>query len=211
MRTRGLPVIVMMLLLPAFAPAKEKKSPVLPNFVTEAQTVAVVILPGASESLSDPNASRRAQDEVEAALTKWGRMRIVMSPQSADLVIAVRKGKKALSPTVSGPNVNDRPVILQPGDTDIRIGGQRGQPPSTTRDPSNTSEDSTRLGTSVTGSDDLFEVYQGNTRYPLDGIVVWRYSGRDGLKSPNVPAVAAFQKAIEDSVKQQKNQQSKKP
>jgi hypothetical protein len=66
------------------------------------------------------------------------------------------------------------------------------------------------MGTSL-ASEDSFEVYQGNTRFPLDGHIVWRYTGKDGLKSPTVPAVAAFQKAVEEAVKQQKKQTAQKP
>jgi hypothetical protein len=38
----------------------------------------------------------------------------------------------------------------------------------------------------------------------LNSIAVWRYSGKDGLKGPNVPAVEQFRKAIAASEKKQK-------
>jgi hypothetical protein len=39
----------------------------------------------------------------------------------------------------------------------------------------------------------------------LDRPPAWRYMSKDALHSPNVPAVAEFRKAIEETEKQQKN------
>ena len=107
----------------SFSDAKDKV--VLPADVLNAQTVQVVIQPEAGEPLTDPDANRRAQDDVERALAKWGRFQVVMSSQTADLIIAVRKGTgRAVTPTVSGGPIDNRPVILQPGQGgDIRVGG----------------------------------------------------------------------------------------
>jgi hypothetical protein len=110
---------------------KDKDKVFLPADVLKAQTVLVAIQPKAGEPLTDPNANRRAREDVERALTKWGRFRIVMESQTADLVFVVRRGTgRAVTPTISGGPTDNRPVILQPGEGgDIRIGGQRGQPP----------------------------------------------------------------------------------
>jgi hypothetical protein len=43
----------------------------------------------------------------------------------------------------------------------------------------------------------------------LESPPAWRYVNKGALKSPNVPAVAEFRKAIEEAEKQQ--QQNKKP
>ena len=51
---------------------------------------------------------------------------------------------------------------------------------------------------------DTFEVYRGRMEYPLDNAPVWRYLAKDGLRSPDVPAVEAFRKLIEEAEKQQK-------
>jgi hypothetical protein len=34
----------------------------------------------------------------------------------------------------------------------------------------------------------------------------WRYAAKDGLKSPDVPAVKEFKKAVDEAVKQQQKQ-----
>ena len=172
------------------------------NFIQKADTVAVVIFPGASAPLDNPNANTNAQNDVEQALTKWGRFRLTMDTQNADIVIAIRKGNsRPLTPTVGGGPVNDRPVILQPSDNGIRIGGQRGTPPPTTRDQTTFPQpDRPQMGTAI-ASDDEFEVYLGKQEYPLDSAPLWKYTGKDGLKAPKVKAVEAFRKAMEDAAK----------
>ena len=74
--------------------AKDKKKQLLPEDVLRAQTVMVVIHPDAGEAVTAPLANRNAQDEVERAITKWGRFDLVMDAYTADLIIAVRKGKQ---------------------------------------------------------------------------------------------------------------------
>jgi hypothetical protein len=52
---------------------------------------------------------------------------------------------------------------------------------------------------------DTFVVYRGSTQpdqSPLDSPSVWRYSGKDALASPSVPAVEVFRKLIAESEKQ---------
>ena|SRR5215469_6536182 len=113
--------------------SKEKSA--LPSDVLTAQTVLVVIDPDAGEPLTSPGANGTAREDVERAITKWGRFKVVMAAQTADLIIAVRKGTgRMVTPTMSGGRIDDRPVILQPGQNgDIRVGGQRGHPPDLSR------------------------------------------------------------------------------
>src|SRR5262245_53670144 len=84
--------VFFLLLLALSADAKNKKKQVLPDYVLQAQTVFVVIYPDAGEPMTNPTANRVAQDNVERAITKWGRFKLVMDAQTADLVVAVRKG-----------------------------------------------------------------------------------------------------------------------
>src|SRR2546430_4445744 len=44
------------------------------------------------EPLTNPSANSASREDVERAITKWGRFRLVMDSQTADLIIAVRKG-----------------------------------------------------------------------------------------------------------------------
>jgi hypothetical protein len=205
-------LIAVLLCSLAFAEDKNASKGTLAAFVTNADTVAVVIFPDASSPVSNPNANRDAQTDVEQALTRWGRLHLSVDPQSADLVIAIRKGiPKVGPPTIQGGPVNENPVILQPQDGGIRIGGQHGRPPDLSSDPRISAPDKPQLGNSVGSSNDIFEVYRGNQKYPLDAVPVWRFYGKDGLKSPNVPAVAAFRKAMEEALKKSKTPPPAKP
>ncbi|HET7442069.1 MAG TPA: hypothetical protein VFJ47_12265 [Terriglobales bacterium] len=201
-------LLVLLLSLPVAA-GKKKQKFILPDYVLQAHTVAVIINPGSHMPVSNPGENRQAQDNVERALTKWGRLQPVIEPTTADLVIVVRRGR-AVSPTLNGGPPNDRPIIIQPSDGGIRIGGQRGTPPPVSSDPQPQSP-GPRMGTEVGPSEDLFEVYRGNVEYPLDSPPVWRYMGNDALLPPVVPAVEQFRKVIEEAEKQQKEKQKKKP
>ena len=70
------------------------------------------------------------------------------------------------------------------------------------RNPTGQSSTSDRTRT----TQDTFVVYRGNKDdpnwSPLDAPAVWRYSGKNVLDSPSVPAVEAFRKAIAESEKQ---------
>ncbi len=185
--------------------AKDKKKQLLPEDVLRAQTVLVVIHPGAGEALTAPLANRNAQDEVERAIMKWGRFDLALDAHTADLVIAVRKGNKS-GPTIAHSPADNRPVIFQPGIADARIGQQQGRPPDLSEPlPGEMGNRGPQLGTQVWSSDDTFEVYRGRMEYPLDTSPVWRYIAKDSLNAPQVPAVEQFRKAIEESEKQRQH------
>jgi hypothetical protein len=130
----------------------------------------------------------------------------VLDPSTADLVIAVRKGSgKIVHETIGGMPTNDRPVVGQPTDTGIRVGAQKGRSPSA---PTQPLPQETRAApqTEVGFSEDTFVVYEGHSSGPVDQQPpVWRYTSKDALHSPNVPAVAEFRKLIEEAEKQQKS------
>jgi hypothetical protein len=86
-------VFLFLLLLARPGDAKNKKKQLLPDYVLRAQYVLVVIQPDAVESMTNPGENRAAQDAVENAISKWGRFTLTPDPQTADLIIAVRKGK----------------------------------------------------------------------------------------------------------------------
>jgi len=198
------------LLLTTFAIAKDKNKAVLPAYVLNAQTVLVVINPEAGEPLTDPTANRRAREDVERALMKWGRFHLVMESQTADLVLAVRKGTgRAVTPTISGGPLDDRPVIFQPSPGDIRIGGQQGRPPDLSQ-PGIGPPPGPHVGTEIGPSVDSLEVYRGGVEYPLDSSPLWRYIAKDGLRPPQVPAIDQFRKAIDETEKTVAQKQGKK-
>ncbi len=112
------------------ATAKKKEKVLLPDFVLKAETVVVLILPDAGEPMNDPFANRKAQEEVEKALMKWGRYRLTQDASTADLVIAVKKGSgKIANPTINGGPVDTRPGTIETTDNQIRIGAKQGPPP----------------------------------------------------------------------------------
>ena len=200
------------LLLSPLSFSKDKS--VLPAYVLSAETVLVVIDPDAGEPLSNPGANSAAREDVERAIMKWGRFRLAMETQTADLIIAVRKGTgRVLTPTVRGGPVDDRPVILQPGQGgDIRIGGQRGHPPDLSQTSGQPQDTQPRVQTEVGPSEDMLAVYRGRIEYPLDSSPVWRYVGKDSLRPPSVRAIDEFRKVVIATEKaQDQKQQQKKP
>jgi len=209
MLTRLSLLLSLALLLACLAPANNKKKDSLPAEVLDAQTVVVLVDPDAGMSTSAPLANRTAQEDVEKALAKWGRLKPVLVGNTADLVITVRKGNgKIVQPTVNGEPTNDRPVVVQPSDNGIHIGAQQGRPPDSTQRPSQ--DTSPGLGSEVGSTEDTFLVYRGGPAGDaLERAPVWRYVAKNGLHSPDVPAVAEFRKAIEAALKQQ--QKTTKP
>jgi hypothetical protein len=193
---------LIVLVVAPLAQGKSKKKQVLPDYVLKAQTVLVVIYPDAGEPVTNPTANRTAQDNVEKALMKWGRFRLVMDAQTADLIIAVRKGH-AGGPTISNSPIDNRPVIIQPGDGSIRVGGQQGRPPDLNHPgPGGPTDRSPRISNEISTLEDIFAVYRGGIEYPLDAPPVWRYIAKGGLNGPQVPAVEQFQKTLSESEKQ---------
>ena len=202
--------------------AAAKKKAQVPDFILKAHTVCVIIDPDAGTSLSDPLGNKTAQDEVEKALMTWARFQLVQEPGRADLVIVIRKGAgKPVDRTIGNLPTNDRPGTVQQTDNAIRLGGQKGRAPGSpdqTLPQDTRPEQQTEVGTSV--AQDSFIVYgPGNGAGPDMGQspgsqvtarnVGWRTMGKNVLKSPDLPAVADFRKAVEETEKQQ--QQQKKP
>lgn len=219
MQTRVFIAMATAVLLPSLALAKNKPKSTLPTYVLQARTVSVIIDPSAGVSLDDPQANQVAQRDVETALLNWGRFQPVLDGQSADLVIVVRRGTgKVASGTVHGPRQGRRPVAIDPTDTGIGVGVQRGQPPSYAGDLPDASQGSSipsqngpqygprtddrphpeaEIGNST--SDDSLLVYRGRIENPLDGAPVWRYEAKNALKPHTVPAVDVFRKAVDQA------------
>jgi hypothetical protein len=207
-------LLVIALLLSPSANAKDKKNkPILSADVLRAQTVLVMISPDAGERLDDPAGNRRAQEDVERSLTKWGRFRIVNEVSAADLIFTVRKGNgRMVNPTIANSPIDSRPVILQPGADSDRIGAQHGQLPGMNQ-PGVPQDSEPRAQTEIGSSEDTIEVYRGDVDMPLDRSPVWRYSAKDALRPPSVSAVEQFHNAVDQSEKAiaAQDAQKKKP
>jgi hypothetical protein len=211
MLLRKLLPLTTIVLCSALAPAKDKKKAILPADVLRARTVLVIVDPTAGVDARDPNANRAAREGVEKALDQWGRFTLVQEGLTADLVITVRKGNgKFIQPTIGGTPINGTPPVSggttsSPTQTTTRGGVRWGS--GNPNDPSNAgTQPSTPEPQIEAGSPkDMFVVYRGSTDpnwSPLDTPPVWRYSGKDALASPSVPAVEVFRKEIAESEKQ---------
>jgi hypothetical protein len=188
--------VSLFLICPIAATAKDKKKILLPTDVLEARTVLVVVDPGAGIALDAPNANRAALQDVENALAKWGRFRLVRSEYDADLVILIRKGNgRMVQPTISGVPIDNRPVIVESTpDASVQHPPRPGDTQSRYPDPHPQIE--------AGPTEDFFAVYRGKRENATDYPTVWRYGSKDALRSPGVPAVDEFRKLIAEAEKQ---------
>ena len=199
--------LVLLLLIPQ-ANARNKKKQVLPEYVLRAQTVAVVIRPEAGEPLTSPNANRTAQNNVENAITKWGRFKVITNAEAADLIIAIRTGH------ASGPTIRNSPADRRTNDQigDIPDASQQGHSPAsqqghspdlTNSGPASATDRRPHISNEMGPSEDSFEVYRGRVDYPLDAPAVWRYMAMGALDDfPEVVAVEHFRNAINEAERQ---------
>jgi hypothetical protein len=197
-------------LVPAFA---KDDAPLIPQYILRARTVAVLIDTDAGVSVRNPNGNQTARKDVETALLNWGRFQPVMSVQDADLVIVIRKGLKGPADVaVNDPRQNRRGGVIEPTNDGISVGVQRGPsgPQSTgrTTDPVNAGPADTKPVAETGTPGDVFQVFEGKTDDPVDGVPGWQYVKKDGLHAHDVPAVAAFRKAIDEAEKQAAQQKS---
>ena len=204
-------ILACLTLTPALA---ENSKPIVPLYILNARTVAVIIDPDAGVSLSDPNANQTAQHDVETALLKWGRFTTVIDPLDADLVIVLRKGHaKIADVTVSDPRQNSRPGSVTTTDGGIAIGTQHGTPPPGTpgapgpQDGASTPHRQAEIGS----NEDSFQVFEGKKNIGASEAPGWRCIQKNGLHAHDVPAVDEFRKAIEDALKQAAQQPAKHP
>jgi hypothetical protein len=209
MLLRKLLAITAIILCSALASAKKKA--VLPADILRARTVLVIVDPTAGVDARDPNANRAARANVEKALDQWGRFTLVQEGFTADLVITVRKGNgKLIQPTIGGTPINGTPPVsggTTSTPTQVTTRGAVRLGPGNPNDPSSAgTQPSTPEPQIEAGSrQDMFVVYRGSMDSiwsPLDAPAVWRYSGKDALASPSVPAVEVFRKLIAESEKE---------
>lgn len=203
MHSRNCLIVLTFLGCSVFAPGKEKKQPPMPALVLRAETVYVEIDPDAGVAPDAPLANSTARDDVEKALANWGRFRFANNISTADLVITVRRSNgKIVQGTIGGIPTNNRQVVFQPSDSGVRIGGSHGNPPGES-DPSSTETPNPTPQVEVGQPQDTFAVYSGGDGNVTDSPPLWRYATKDALRSPTVPAVDEFKKAITEAEKQQ--------
>jgi hypothetical protein len=208
--------LIVLILSSLVAAGKDKKKATLPADILKAHTVWVIVDPAAGIDINDPNANRIARADVEKAMVRWGRLDPVTNADMADLIIVVRKGHdKIADGTIAGTPINrPPPITAQSTDSSIHAaGGTRGaQMPnapidaSTSGDPGASDNNGYPSRPSpqaeIGGTRDMFVVYRSRVPNPLNAPPVWRYSEKDALESPDVPAVDAFRALIVQSEKQ---------
>jgi hypothetical protein len=203
MLCRRVLVVTALLTCSVVASARSKKKVLLPADVLKAETVLVVVDPVAGTDVEAPLANRTAQEDVEKALMKWGRFRLAIDASTADLVITVRRGSGKIGQPTIGGLPNNRPVIFEPTDSGARVGINRGTPQtpggSGASRPANPSPQ-----VEVGPAEDTFSVFRGGhgNEDPLAFAPVWRYSAKNALQSPDVPAVEKFRKLMIEAEKQ---------
>ncbi len=205
MLTRLASLLVLSSLLVPAATAKDKK-PIIPEDILRAQTVRVMVDPDAGEPLDQPYSNATARDNVEKALSEWGRFRLVMDGAESDLIILVRTGSGRMSrPTMKGGPIDQRPGTGQSTDSTIRIGAQHGTPPPIMDPSADPRSQSPHVTNEVGPSEDIFAVYRGTSDQPLDLPPVWRYIKKNCLSpTPEVPAVEEFRKLLAEAEKAKK-------
>jgi hypothetical protein len=198
-RLSTLLTVGLLVAVPVLAKSKDK---VLPPYILQAHTVAVIVDPSAGIDAEDPQANRVAQNDVEAALMNWGRFQRVMGPQGADLIIVIRRGHgRLVNATISDPMQNNRPGAINPTDNGIGVSAQNPSRQPNMGDANGTGQQSqprptTQPQMEIGGTDDSFVVFDGTVAKPLNGAPGWRYTAPDGLRPHSVPAVEEFKKAV---------------
>lgn len=184
------------------ATANDKPKAKLPEQVVHARTVLVVIPPDALAPLDNPRANETARDNVERTLEQWGRFQLVKDGQQADLVVSVRIGNKMGGPKAKVGSIDVSPGVVESSDGRIR-GGVQSHPGPPLEDPNEERPPSTgpRIIDKPGPPPDVFEVYLGSVKYPLDSPPVWRYVAARCLRAPKMTAVEQFRKAIAKSEK----------
>jgi hypothetical protein len=185
--------------VPVLAKSKDK---MLPPYILQAHTVAVIIDPAAGIDPEDPQANRVAQHDVETALMNWGRFERVVGPQGADLIVVIRRGNRRLvNATIADPMQNNRPGAINATDNGIGVGAQNPSRQPNMGDPNGTGQQTQPRPTAqpqmeIGGTDDSFVVFDGTVAKPLNGSPGWRYMAPDGLRPHSVPAVEEFRRAV---------------
>lgn len=184
---------LLLLLVPAFAIAKNKKPDVAAIF----GTARYVYVEAQDGDLLNPRlypADRQAVGDVEDAMRAWNRYKVTALRDQAEILIVVRKGRLANG----------------------RIAGQVGQPLPPGQGPSQSSGRGPGIGTGIDTSaevgpeDDLLRVYllnpDGNRVGPI-----WDRSLTDGLDAPQLLLVRQLKDAVEKAYPQTAASQPAKP
>lgn len=167
---------VWLLLVFALAVKAEDKN-AIPAVIKNATFVYVTTYSGDVFSPDTAPDDRHAVQNVQSAIEKWGRYKLVYNRGEADLVLVVRTGR--LAEVKGGVQVGTQRV----GDITSRshgsaIGGEVGDP------------------------QDTLEVYMASQG--MNGLPLWRGRAQDGLKAPEMRLVKELRLKVEAPEKKKK-------
>lgn len=162
-------VLVLLLLAPAL---KAKEETPIPAIITNATYVLVTTYSG---DVFSPNVSpedRQAVGDVQEAVQKWGRYKLVYKREHADLILVVRKGR--LAEVRAGVRVGAGSDANSRG-TAHAVGAEAGDPQDTLT---------------------VFIASQG-----IDSAPLWRGRNTDGLNPPKMQLVKDLRSQVEATAK----------
>ena len=124
MRTSGLCLLILFLLAPAL---RAKDQPPISAVVKNATYVLVTTYSGDVFNPEVTRDDRQAVQDVQKAIEKWGRYKLVYKQREADLILVVRTGR---SMEVQG-SVRSGTSPDRPRGSAQSIGGETGDPQDT--------------------------------------------------------------------------------
>ena len=182
---------VLLLLFFALAVQSYAKAPSIPALVLSAQYVALgfetadgFISETGFEAVTSSKvlpSDRQALANVRDALTKWKRYVITIIPRQADILIAVRTGRRASA--FGGVHVGT-------GSIDPTTGRRTGGPAI-----------GPVVGAEVGPADDYLAVYQSDRG--REAARLWVQTQEDGLQGKNPPLYQSFKNEVESAAKKQ--------
>ena len=188
--------VLLLLLLPALAMAQKKeKKPKLPEAFDHAHFVFVEAVDGEEFKPGLDTADRLAIADLRDALQSWGRYKLIVEREKADLIFVVRKGRLAEARVGGGINDSGQDPIGDPqaGPQGGQMGGQMGsQFPGQQRQRGTTPG----AGGEAGPEDDLLKVCQLNVNGKLSG-PLWIHTFQNGLNPPRLILFAQFKEEVE--------------
>jgi hypothetical protein len=186
-RVLSLSLIVLVIL--ATVGAKEKKSSISGQ-ILNARFVYVTNFPGAGQhQIYDPKTypeDRQAITDTEKAIRAWGRWKTLESAYQADLIISVRRGRRASAR--GGVNIGTGPIVIGGGEQ-RRNPGEVGTVAQAEAGPA---ED--MIAIFAPGVNEKSNPY-GAIDY--DAPPLWRLIQANALQSPSLPGFQQLRKEIE--------------
>ncbi len=171
----GMALVVVLVLLPTLVVCQtKKKKKTVPAVFGNARYVYVMAEQGDAYTPGLLDEDRRAIYDVEGGIQEWHRYALTATPNEAELIFFVRKGRIASGRIGGTVDVGTSPYPGQPRTTSGGgMAGAEAGPP-----------------------DDLLEVRMRTPDGSLSG-PIWIRSQPDGLSGPRVPLLQQLRDAVE--------------